>query len=453
MNKLIGFPYEDVLVLGLAKSGTAAAKLLLRNNLNVRINDFNTDPDDPIVHELSSMGAEVIVGTHPLTVLENIDLIIKNPGIPYENTVLVAAVEKGIPIITEIELVANLARNNQLIGITGSNGKTTTTTLVSEMLDKSNQKVKLAGNIGIVATEVAQSLSVDEILLLELSSFQLMGINQFKPNYAVLLNLYEAHLDYHGTVENYRMAKANILKNQTASDYLIYNADDTAVVEAIKESPAQLIPFSVEKEQPTGAWRDEENIYFRAEKIIAIDDIALVGEHNLANVLAAVAVSVLNGATVAGIQIVLKKFSGVKHRLQFVEEINERLFYNDSKATNVLATEIALKSFSRPIILLAGGLDRGTDFKSLIPFLENVHAMVVFGETAMKLAALAKQANVTTVVQVPDVKEAVQEAYKISQTGDVILLSPACASWDQYKTFEERGNMFIDAVHIISTGG
>lgn len=453
MNKLANFSHDHVLVLGLAKSGTAAAKLLLRNNINVRINDFNTLPEDAIVHELSSMGAEVIVGSHPLSVLDDIDLIVKNPGIPYENTVLVAAAEKGIPIITEIELVANLSRNNRLIGITGSNGKTTTTTLVNEMLVKSEQKVKLAGNIGIVATEVAQSLTADEILLLELSSFQLMGINQFKPNYAVLLNLYEAHLDYHGTVENYRLAKQNIFKNQTTENYLIYNADDAAVVEAVKDSLAHLVPFSVEKAQPTGAWRDERNIYFKTDKIIAIEDIVLVGEHNLANVLAAVAVSMLNGATIAGIQAVLTEFSGVKHRLQFVDKVNSRLFFNDSKATNMLATEIALKSFSRPTILLAGGLDRGTDFDVLIPFLTHVKAMVVFGETAMKLTALAKRAKIATVIQVPNVNEATREAYKISETGDVILLSPACASWDQYKTFEERGNMFIDAVHMISTGG
>lgn len=453
MNKLSDFAYKHVLVLGLAKSGTAAAKLLLRNKIGVRINDFNTQADDAIVHELSSMGAEVIVGSHPLSVLDTIDLIVKNPGIPYENTVLVEAMERNIPIITEIELVANVTKSNNVIGITGSNGKTTTTTLVNDMLDKSNQKVKLAGNIGIVATEVAQSLQEDETLLLELSSFQLMGIQTFRPNYAVLLNLYEAHLDYHGTVENYQEAKQNVFKNQTADDYLIYNADDETVVEAVKQSKAQLIPFSVMEKQPDGAWRDETFIYFKDEKIIAIDDIVLVGEHNIANILAAVAVSMLNGATIKGIQTVLTSFSGVKHRLQFVENVQSRLFYNDSKATNILATEIALKSFTRPTILLAGGLDRGNDFEALLPHLTHVKALVVFGETAMKLTMLARAASISEVIQVPDVAEAAKEAYKLSDAGDIILLSPACASWDQYKTFEERGNMFIEAVHILSTGG
>lgn len=450
MNELKNFSYKHVLVLGLAKSGTAAAKVLLQNNIKVRVNDYNTGENSKIVEELKSQGAEVIVGSHPISILENIDVVVKNPGIHYDNIIVVEAMNRKIPIITEVELTSMLASNHDIIGITGSNGKTTTTTLVAEMLKHSGQKMKLAGNIGVASIEVAQNLEENEKLVLELSSFQLMGIETFRPRVAALLNLFEAHLDYHGTVENYNRAKMNIFKNQTESDFLIYNADDPIVKEVINEAKSTLIPFSAKTVQPDGAYVLDGDVYFKDEKIISLSEVVLVGEHNVENILAALSISILNGATKEGIQYVLKTFSGVKHRLQFVAKINERLFYNDSKATNILATQKALTSFTQPTILLAGGLDRGNSFDSLLPDLKHVKAMIVFGETAPKLVELAKKANINTVVNVKDVTEATKVAFEVSEKGDVILLSPACASWDQYKTFEERGDMFIQAVHILA---
>ncbi|MEI3606722.1 UDP-N-acetylmuramoyl-L-alanine--D-glutamate ligase [Pseudogracilibacillus sp. SE30717A] len=450
MKKISHFPYKHVLVLGLAKSGTAAANVLLHNEINVRVNDYNTREDADDVQMLRDKGAEVVVGSHPISVLEEIELIVKNPGIPYDNIIVAEALERNIPIITEVELASLLAKEHRIISITGSNGKTTTTTLVSEMLDHSNQKVKLAGNIGVASIEVAQDLEDDEKLLLELSSFQLLGIQSFKPHVAALLNLYEAHIDYHGSVENYIEAKKNIFRNQTSEDFLVYNIDDETVVAAVQEAKAMLIPFSVSKIQPEGAYVKDKIIYFKEKPVLSLDQVVLVGKHNLENILAAVCVALLSGATIEGIQHVLRTFSGVKHRLQFVEKINDRLFYNDSKATNILATQKALESFTQPIILLAGGLDRGNSFDSLTPFITNVKAMVLFGETANKLEQFAEQVGISQICLVEDVKEAASVAYNISEKGDVILLSPACASWDQYKTFEERGDMFIQAVHILA---
>lgn len=450
MNKFTNFTYKHVLVLGLAKSGTAAAKVLLQNNIKVRVNDYNTTEDSDIVEELKGQGAEVIVGSHPISILENIDVVVKNPGIPYDNIIVSEAVNRNIPIITEVELASLLATNHDIIGITGSNGKTTTTTLVAEMLKHSGQKMKLAGNIGVASIEVAQNLEENEKLVLELSSFQLLGIQTFKPRVAALLNLFEAHLDYHGTIENYNRAKMNIFKNQTESDFLIYNADDPVVKEVIKEAQSTLIPFSASTVQLEGAYVLDGDIYFKNEKVMSLSEVVLVGEHNIENILAAVSISILNGATKEGIRHVLSTFSGVKHRLQFVANINDRLFYNDSKATNILATQKALKSFTQPTILLAGGLDRGNSFDSLLPDLKHVKAMILFGETAPKLAELANEANIKTIVSVKDVAEATNVAYEVSEKGDVILLSPACASWDQYKTFEERGDMFIRTVHILA---
>jgi UDP-N-acetylmuramoylalanine--D-glutamate ligase len=448
LKKLVDFPYSHVLVLGLAKSGTAATKVLLESGVRVRVNDLKATEEDEIVTLVRSLGAEVVVGSHPLSVLEGIDLIVKNPGIPYENIILEEAQKREIPIITEIELAGRLAEGT-IIGITGSNGKTTTTTLIYEMIRQSNLPVQLAGNIGIVASDIARELAPRENMVLELSSFQLMGIKTFRPKIAVLLNLFEAHLDYHKTFSNYINAKANIFLNQQEEDFLIYNADEPSVVEVTAPAKSMKVPFSVTKREENGAWVDGSFLYFRDEKVIALKDIVLVGKHNLENILAAVSAAKLSGATNEAIYQVLSTFTGVSHRLQFVDQINGRLFYNDSKATNILATQKALSSFNEPTILLAGGLDRGNGFDELMPFLEQVKAMVVFGETANKLKETAERAGISTIIEAKNVTDATREAFELSDPGDVVLLSPACASWDQYKTFEERGDMFIQAVHTI----
>lgn len=448
MNKLGAFPYDHVLVLGLAKSGKAAAKVLLEQGKKVRINDLKVFEDE-VVSQLINLGAEVIVGSHPLSVLDQIDVVVKNPGIPYDNSIIKEAISRNIPVITEIEIAGQLT-DSPIIGVTGSNGKTTTTTLITEMLNANHQRVKVAGNIGIVASEVAKDLRHDETLVLELSSFQLLGIQTFKPHIAVLLNVYEAHLDYHKTIDHYVKAKCNIFMNQSPSDYLVYNADDQTITRLINASNATLVPFSRKRVLKTGAWADDTSIYFKQEKIIDKKDMTLVGEHNVENILAAVCAAKLSEVATESIVKVLKNFMGIKHRLQFVHRMNGRLFYNDSKATNILATQKALASFEQPIILLAGGLDRGNEFHELLPYLSYVKAMVVFGETASKLKALAKEAHIPSIVHALNVEEAVEKAYDLSQEGDVILLSPACASWDQYRTFEERGDMFIKAVHTLS---
>ncbi|MDC3412833.1 UDP-N-acetylmuramoyl-L-alanine--D-glutamate ligase [Aquibacillus sp. 3ASR75-11] len=448
MKKIVDLPYEKILVLGLAKSGTAAAKLLKQSGKKVRVNDLKAKPTDLAVRQLEEMGVEVVTGGHPISVLDDVDLLVKNPGIPYDNVIVAEAEQRELPIITEIELASRLV-DGHLIGITGSNGKTTTTTLIYEMLKNSNQQAKIAGNIGNVATEVAQSLEQNESMVIELSSFQLLGVETFRPDIAVLLNLFESHLDYHQSFENYKRAKSNIFKNQTEHDFIVYNADDEQVVDTVQEAPSIKVPFSITKRCIDGAWCNNTSIYFKEEEIILLSDIVLVGKHNLENILAAVCAAKLNGVTTAAIQDVLKTFTGVKHRLQFVDNRNGRLFYNDSKATNILATSKALAAFEHPIILLAGGLDRGNSFDDLIPHLEKVKAMVVFGETAQKLAKTAHQAGIDTVKFVDNVKHAVQKAYELSSEQDIILLSPACASWDQYATFEERGDMFTEAVHTL----
>ncbi|PGL70020.1 UDP-N-acetylmuramoyl-L-alanine--D-glutamate ligase [Bacillus sp. AFS055030] len=447
MNNISNFQNKNVLVLGMAKSGYAASKLLKKLGATVTVNDRTPFEQNEIAQKLKSEGFNVVCGEHPLSLLDDQPFcIVKNPGIPYTNPLLIEAVKRNIPIYTEIEL-AYLISEAPFIGITGSNGKTTTTTLALNMLEEGNKKPLVAGNIGTVACEVAERANEDQIIVTELSSFQLMGIESFRPKISLITNIFEAHLDYHGSKDEYIKAKANIFKNQTENDFAVVNFDDENVMAMASQIRAKIIPFSTTKIVQDGAYVQNGFIYFKEKKVIEVEKIVLPGKHNLENILAAVAISKLLDVENDAIEKVLTTFTGVEHRLQFVTEINKRKFYNDSKATNILATQKAISSFQKPVILIAGGLDRGNGFDDLIPYFKNVKKMVTYGQTADKLIESAEKAGMKAVKSVDNVEDAVNEAFAHSEVGDIILLSPACASWDQFKTFEERGNKFIQAVH------
>lgn len=447
MKQINEYHHKKILVLGLAKSGVGAASLLHKLGAFVTVNDFKPLSENPEAQELLEQGITVICGGHPIELLEEgFELIVKNPGIPYHNPMIQGAIEKGIPIITEVELAYQISEA-PFIAITGTNGKTTTTTLVFEMLEIGGRLPLIAGNIGTVASEVAQEVEKDNTIVIELSSFQLMGIEQFNPKIAILTNLYDAHLDYHGTRKEYVSAKANITKNQTETEYFIVNADQEEVMNIANASRAKIIPFSVKKKLDSGAYVKDGWIFFNGEKVMEIKNIKLPGAHNLENILSSVAAAKLSGVENEAIYKVLNTFTGVKHRLQYVGEHQDRRFYNDSKATNILAAKNAIQAFDEPVILLAGGLDRGNEFDELIPSLKKVKVLVTFGQTAEKIERAAIKAGIKTIERVDNVEKAVPVAFKLSGPGDVILLSPACASWDQHKTFEVRGDIFIDAVH------
>ncbi|MEH6940547.1 UDP-N-acetylmuramoyl-L-alanine--D-glutamate ligase [Bacillus sp. JJ722] len=438
---------KKVLVLGLAKSGVTAAQLLHNLGAFVTVNDKKPLSENPEAKNLLEQGIKVICGEHPLELLEEgFQVIVKNPGIPYSNPLIKGAIQKGIPVLTEVELAYQIS-DAPIIGITGTNGKTTTTTLIHEVLQAAGKKPLIAGNIGTVASGVAIEAKPDNTIVMELSSFQLMGTHLFKPEIALITNLYEAHIDYHGDFDAYCEAKSNITKQQTKEDYLVFNADQEKVVEIAKQSSATMVPFSSTQIVEDGAYVADDWVMFRGEKVIALSEIVLPGLHNLENILATVAVCKLKGTDNEAIYEVLTTFQGVKHRLQFVKNVNGRRFYNDSKATNILAATKALMSFNEPTIYLAGGLDRGNEFDELIPAMKNVKAVITFGQTAPKIERVAKEAGISTIVRVDTVKEAVPVAYEHSMEGDTILLSPACASWDQFKTFEVRGDIFVEAVH------
>ena len=449
LNKNV-FEHKRVLVIGLAKSGVAVAKLLLHQGAMVTVNDRIPLEENPDAKSLIEEGIRVLAGSHPVDLLEeHFDFVVKNPGIPYHNCMVEAAMKKGIPVYTEVEIAYQLLEG-LIIGITGSNGKTTTTTLASLMLKESfpEREIYAAGNIGIPLSQLAEKSTKDDIYVSELSSFQLMGIDQFKPKIACIVNIFSAHLDYHGTREEYINAKLQLTKNQTEEDYLVYNADYPELITLIDgHTKATLVPFSRKTVLEFGACVEGDYICFNGEKVIPVSTIQVPGTQNVENVLAAVAIAKLAGATNEGIQKAVQNFHGVKHRTQFVKEVNKRRFYNDSKATNIIATQTALRSFTnQSVILIAGGLDRGNGFDELIPDLTSVSGIVLYGETKEKLQEAAKVAGIPVIEVVNTLEEATKKAYEISKEDDIILLSPACASWDQFKNFEIRGDEFIQVV-------
>ncbi|HAB95581.1 MAG TPA: UDP-N-acetylmuramoyl-L-alanine--D-glutamate ligase, partial [Enterococcus sp.] len=437
MKKITTYQNKKVLVLGLARSGFSAAKLLHDLGALVTVNDGKPFAENPEAQDLLALGVKVITGSHPIELLdEGFSLVVKNPGIPYSQPLVQKALEKKIPVITEVELAYQISEA-PIIGITGTNGKTTTTTMIANVLNAGMEKGQalLSGNIGFPASSVAQTAKPEDRLVMELSSFQLMGIDTFWPKIAVITNIYEAHIDYHGSRPEYVLAKWRLQQRMTADDYLVINWNQPELEALSAKSKAKIIPFST-KEKVAGAYMLDGMLYYKEEAIMAAEELGVPGAHNIENALAAIAVGKLCDMSNEAIKQALQTFTGVPHRTQYVTTINQVKFFNDSKATNILATEMALGGFdNEKLVLLAGGLDRGNSFDELVPALKGLKAIVVFGETKEKLAAAAQAAGVKTIEMTENVETAVPLAFSLSAAGDTILLSPANASWDQYPDF------------------
>lgn len=448
MKSVKTFENKKVLVLGLAKSGEAAARLLTKLKAIVTVNDGKPFDENPSAQALLEDGIKVICGSHPLELLdENFELMVKNPGIRYDNPMVARALEKGIPVITEVEL-AYLISEAPIIGITGSNGKTTTTTMIADVLNNGGQSGLLSGNIGFPASEVAQTATDQDTLVMELSSFQLMGVESFHPHIAVITNLMPTHIDYHGSFEDYVAAKWNIQKNMTDADFMVLNFNQDLSKELAQKTQATVVPFST-LERVDGAYLENGTLYFKGEAVMKADEIGVPGSHNIENALATIAVAKLSGIANDAIKETLSHFGGVKHRLQALGEVRGVKFYNDSKSTNILATQKALSGFDNSkVILIAGGLDRGNEFDELVPDIAGLKLMVILGESAPRVKRAADKAGVAY-VDAKDVAEASHLAFENASVGDIVLLSPANASWDMYKNFEVRGDEFIAAFEEI----
>lgn len=441
------FENKKIFILGFARSGYEAAKLLAKKGNEVVLNDMKTEQDEEKVNELKNLGVEIILGSHPDDILDDsFDYLIKNPGVPIDHKYVLKARELGIEVINEVEMTYRLMPREDvtLIGITGTNGKTTTTTLIYEIIKAAGKKVHLTGNIGYPLCGFLDKLEKDDIIVMEVSCQQLENLDKFNPDIAVMTNLSEAHIDFLKSYENYKRVKGKIFKNQTKDDVAILNIENEDVMNLTKDIKSTVKYFS-SKNVINGCYIKDKAIYYYDEKIIDLSDIKLVGNHNYENIMAAIMVVKELNIDNEAINKVLTTFTGVEHRLEFVKEVNKRSFYNDSKATNIKSTQIALASFNRPTILILGGMERHQDFFELKDYMSNVKLIVCYGENKNRIKEFGDTLMIETVV-VDNLCEATSKAYELSSENDVILLSPASASWDQYKCFEDRGTEFKNEV-------
>jgi UDP-N-acetylmuramoylalanine--D-glutamate ligase len=444
---------KRVLVVGLGRSGVASAFFLQEHGAKVIVSDSKSEAQlQSEVPALLDRGISIETGQHGQRTFRDQDLIVVSPGVPSDQPQLQHARTLGIPVIGEVELAFRFLQG-KVLAITGSNGKTTTTTLVGEILAKSGKKTLVGGNIGTPVISLAGQSTPDSLVALEISSFQLESIEQFRPWIAAILNITPDHLDRHHTFQAYVDAKARIFENQHAGDFAILNADDPTCVALKDKIKASLLWFSRKQPVETGAFLRDEQIIFRQngqeQAVLSRHAIQLKGEHNLENVLAAVAMTMVAGCTPQQVQQAVKEFRAVEHRLELVATINGVTFYNDSKATNVDATVKALESFPGNIHIILGGKDKGSDYTVLNPLLrERVKRVYLIGAASDKIASHIK--NATELVRSGTLERAVRQAFDAAKSGDVVLLAPACASFDQFNSYEHRGRVFKELVRSLT---
>jgi UDP-N-acetylmuramoylalanine--D-glutamate ligase len=439
---------KRTLVVGLGKSGVASALFMKAHGARVTVSD--TKSGDELRNEIPVLldhGITVETGGHGERTFRGQDLIVVSPGVPVDAPPLVQARSLGGSVIGEIELAAQFLPG-PIVAITGSNGKTTTTTLTGEIMTAAGLSTLVGGNIGTPAISLAERAKPDTVIVLEISSFQLETIQTFRPKVAVVLNVTPDHLDRHRTFEIYSDAKARIFENQQGSDFAVLNADDPTCVAMGSRTSAQVFWFSRHKEVEQGAWVDDGNIVFRDEtgqrEILQVSEIPLKGVHNLENVLAAVCAGAVMGCIPEKIRKAVHEFKAVEHRLEFTATVNGVDYYNDSKATNVDATIKALESFPANIHLILGGKDKGSDYTVLNDLIrQRVRRIYTIGAAAAKIESQVKGAEI---VYAETLENALRQAHATAQSGDIVLLAPACASFDQFKSYEHRGKRFKEIV-------
>ena len=446
------FKNNKILILGFARSGYEAAKVLAKRGNNVILNDAKKEEllDKEKIEELRNMGVELVFGSHPDDLLDNsFDYLIKNPGVPIDHKYVLKAKELNIEVINEVEMAYRLLpKDIKLVAITGTNGKTTTTTLTYNILKKAyGKRVVLAGNIGYPLCSVLDKLKSNSILVMEISCQQLENMSMFHPNVAVMTNLSPAHIDFLKSYDNYKRVKTKLFQQQDINDVAILNIDNEDVVKCSKSIKSNKKYFSSSM-KTDNCYCDKKNIYYYEEKVISYDDIHIVGKHNIENCMAAIMVAKEFEVSNDDIIAAISSFNGVEHRLEYVDTVNGCKYYNDTEATNIKCSQIALSSFDNPTILILGGLERGQDFIELKPYMKNVKSIIAIGQCRDRVVEFGNSINIPS-YSYEFLKDGFKKCVELSKPGDVVLLSPASASWDQYKECEVRGQEFKDLVSEI----
>ncbi len=444
---------KNVLVVGLGKSGIASALFLKSRGARVTVSD--SKPTEQFGDELSLLldhGISIETGGHGERTFREQDLIVVSPGVPFDAPLLQQARSMGENVIGEIELAAQFFPG-RMIAITGSNGKTTTTTLTGEILSAGGFHTLVGGNIGTPAISLVEKATPESVAVLEVSSFQLETIQTYRPHIAVILNITPDHLDRHRTFAAYAAAKARIFENQQPDDFGVLNADDLACVNLAGSVKSKLFWFSRKQDVSQGAFVRDGRIYFRGlddeKEIMPISEVSLKGSHNIENVLAAASAGMLMGYDSAKIRKAIREFKAVEHRLEYVATIRGVEFYNDSKATNVDATIKAIESFPANIHLILGGKDKGSDYSVLNDLLrQRVKAVYTIGAAAEKIESQIK--GTVEIVHAETLDAAVNRAVRAAKAGDIVLLAPACASFDQFQNYEHRGKTFKEIVKTLA---
>ncbi|SUP39872.1 UDP-N-acetylmuramoyl-L-alanine--D-glutamate ligase [Veillonella criceti] len=445
---------KRILVLGAGRSGIGAAHVLGLLGAQVVLNDYKAVTLTTAEEALLAQGdVTIITGRQDVDLLEDIDRIVVSPGIALTIPILVEAKQRGLDIVGEVEVAYDISKA-PILGVTGTNGKTTTTTLLAEVMEQTGKPIKVGGNIGTSLSEAAYDITADGYLVAEVSSYQLETVKTFKPLGAMVLNITPDHLQRHKTMEAYQAAKENIFVNQTASDRIVLNLDDPLVATMKERAPGKVLCISQNHSVIDGAYfKDNKCWVVRqgvAEVVIGTDEIQLPGRHNIENILAVIALAYDLGVSALQLHHVIAQFKGVAHRLEPVATIDGAKYFNDSKATNTDSAVKALEAFSEPIILLAGGHDKMTDLTEFMTLVKKqVKDLILMGEAAQRFEEAAHQAGVANVYRVRSMAEAVAKAHELAELGDVVLLSPACSSFDWYHCFEERGDDFKNEVHAL----
>lgn len=445
---------KKVLIVGMGKSGIAATQAMLKLGAKVFVQDSKpvSDIEPQLVNFLISRNVKCYFGEKP-SCLDEIDMMILSPGVSPELGFVQEAEAKGVEIVGELEIAYRVGNGNY-IAITGTNGKTTTTTLVGEIFKNAKRKTYVVGNIGVAVISMALNAELDSWLITETSSFQLETTKYFKPKVSALLNLTPDHLNRHHTMENYGDAKAKIYANQDEDGYYIANYDDPASFRLSKGcKKAKVVPFSRKEKLAYGAFVADGRIVIINDAgdlipLCRVDELKIPGNHNLENALAAAAISYFAGIDPEVISDTLRDFRGVEHRLEYCGQVDGVRFVNDSKGTNPDASIKAIEAMKKGIILIAGGYDKGSEFTDFIKAFDGrVKHMVLLGKTASKIKSQAESVGFTNITMAKNMEECVAEAFKLAVPGDTVLLSPACASWDMYTCFEQRGEHFKNCVH------